>query len=112
MAEEQVTIPKMTKYEEINERINGLANRVELLEIIAKSQPATQPESRPESMKKVIQINARGKTYFCATNQEQQIFTQNNPGVETETFNIELTSDVADRYLNDPENKKQFTKRD
>ena len=109
---EEVTIPKMTKYEEINERIKGLVNRVELLEIVAKAQSQSVPQSESTSIKKVIQINAKGKTYFCTTSQEQQIFTENNPGVETETFNIELPPTVADRYLNNPENKKQFTKKD
>ena len=65
-----------------------------------------------EKTKKVVQINANGKSYFCTTNQEQQIFSENNPDVETETFTLELPVAVANGYLNDPENKKQFTKQE
>jgi hypothetical protein len=59
--------------------------------------------------KDVIEIIAGKRIYFCETSEEQQIFSENNPGVETETFHIELLVPTADKYLNDPENKKQFT---
>lgn len=67
--------------------------------------------AKPEPTTRVIQINAEGKRYFCSTPEEQQIFTENNPDVKTESFNLELPISTADKYLNDPENKKQFIKR-
>lgn len=94
------------------ERLNDLENRVELLEIIAKKETSGVQIDEPELLtKKVIQINAKGKKYFCLTPLEQQVFTENNPGVKTETYSLELPAFVADGYLDDPENKKQFTKR-
>jgi len=126
----------VTEEKEIQEKLKDLENRVQLLEIIAKKQALeTQPETQQNEMKKVIQINTkpklskpnynnkgeliakaeiieRGRTYFCSTPQEQHIFTENNPGVETESFTVELPVISADKYLNDPENKKQFTERE
>lgn len=97
--------------DKIQEKLNDLENRVQLLEIIAKKQASeTQPEPQQDKPKKIIQINAKGKKYFCETPQEQRIFSENNPGVKTETFNIEMPILIANERLNAPGNKKQFTK--
>ena len=80
-----------------------LRRRVKELELDAE-QPTTRGHKR------VIQIIAGKKIYFCKTSEEELIFSENNPGVETETFHIELLNSTAERYLNDPENKKQFAK--
>lgn len=50
------------------------------------------------------------RAYFCKTKEEECIFSENNPGVETETFSIELLTSTARKYLDDPENKRQFTR--
>lgn len=116
-------------------RLDNIENRVELLEVIAKKQLTEVPEeTQKQEMKKVIQINTKpklskplhdnkgnltkgveviehGKKYYCTTPQEQKIFTENNPDVETESFNIELSVADANKYLNDPENKKEFTRK-
>lgn len=63
-----------------------------------------------KGQKKIIQINAKGKKYFCETPQEQQIFAENNPGVKTETFNLEMPIAIANGRLNAPGNKEQFAK--
>lgn len=107
---------------QLGEKLENLAGKVGLLEILIKKQAEEmtmminkQPAEPPPPanlMKKFIQINANGKTYLCSTAREEQIFSENNPGVETERFNLELTAEQADRYLNDPENKKQFIKKE
>ena len=56
-------------------------------------------------------VKVAGKSYFCETSEEQEIFKTNNPGVETESFDIEMLISTADKYLNDPENRKQFTRK-
>lgn len=60
--------------------------------------------------KKVTQIIVGKKSYFCTTPEEERIFAENNPDIKTETFKIELLISTAEKYLNDPENKKQFTR--
>lgn len=113
MDERKAMLPK-TKAQELEEKLNILENRVQLLEIIAKAGTQQQLAEMPKT-KKVIQINAykggRGEKYFCMTQQEQSIFAENNPGVKTETFKVELPDYVANERLNDPENKKQFVKK-
>ncbi len=99
---------------EVMDRLDNLENRVDLLEIIAKKAMSVVPEKEPEQekMKKVIQINAGSKKFFCMTSLDERIFAENNPGVKTESFHVELLETIADAYLNDPENKKQFTKKE
>lgn len=114
------------KLEQLQEKVDGLDSKVQLFGILikkqdiiietvlSKPQPEPEQETEEKKTKTIIQINTipknpqEAKTYFCKTNEEQQIFAQNNPGVRTETFNIELPVFVADKHLNSAENKKQF----
>jgi len=120
---EQVTLRKATDVQivsgesiNIQEKFKELENRIELLEFIAKKTlPEAQLEPQQE-MKTVIQINAyrtgeKPRKYFCMTKQEQSVFSENNPGVKTETFNVDLPVFVAEERLNNAENKKQFVVR-
>ena len=94
----------------VEAQCSDLTNRIELLEIIAKKTGTAEPEQdRP---RKVIQINANGKKYICETDEEVVIFRENNPGAAIETYNLELPDHVIQGYLNDPENKKQFTRKE
>lgn len=90
------------KESETNE-LEMLRKRVRELELDAE-----EPTTRGH--KKVTQIIVGKKIYFCRTSEEEQIFSEKHPGVETETFHIELLNSTADKYLNDPENRKQFTR--
>lgn len=106
---------EIEKKDEVQERLGSIEGRLDLLEVIIKKamsdiQPKEEPEER-EKMRKVIQINAKGKKYFCMTSSQERIFAENNPGVETESFHLELLESIAEKYLNDPENKKQFTEK-
>lgn len=94
----------------VEARCDDLTNRVELLEIIAKKTGPAEPEG--ERSRKVTQINMGGKKFICVTAEEESIFAQNNPGVEVETYHIELPEHVIQGYLDDPENMKQFTRKE
>ena len=100
----------------LKEKVEGLVSRVGLLEIIAKKESAAQMEEQEEVQrekpKKFFQINAKKKTYICKTEQEKAIFMENNPGVETEVRECELTAEQAAPYQKDPDNIKQFTKKE
>ena len=98
--------------ENLKEKFEMLKGKVELLEILAKQPAVPKVEEVQIKLVKVKQINANGKSYFCKTQQEQQVFAENNPGVKTESFDIELQEATAEKYLNDPENIKQFTKKE
>jgi hypothetical protein len=99
----------------LQEKVAGLKDRLDLMQILIDKlsiQPAPQPEQEIEKTVKVIQINMGEKRFFCKTPEEQQVFQDNNPGAKTESFNIELTPATARGFLDNPENKKQFTKKE
>jgi len=101
-----------SEVEMLKERFEFLKSKVDLLEILAKNTKAPpQQENVLPPVKKVIQINTKdGKTYFCSTPEQQQIFEENYPGAKAESFNIELAAGTADKYLE--ESKKHFTKKE
>ena len=82
--------------------------------VLAKieSQLGTDDDVVKQKTIDVIQINVGKKRYFCKTQEEQAIFAWNNPGAVTETFKLELPDFIANDYLNDPENKKAFEKKE
>lgn len=53
--------------------------------------------------------NSRGP-YFCQTKEQERIFSENNPGVRIETFEVQLLKSTAVEFLDNPENEKQFIK--
>ncbi len=91
-------------------RCDDLTNRLELLEIIAKKGGTAEPEG--EQSRKAIQINMGGKKYICETAKEEAIFAENNPGIVTETYRMDLPIHIIEGYRNDPENEKQFTRKE
>ena len=105
-----------SEIEMLKERFEFLKGEVDLLKIIAKKGSTAQLEAQEEDQrvkpKKFIQINANKKIHLCKTEQEKTIFLENNPGVETEIRELEMTAEQAAPYLNDPENIKQFTKKE
>ncbi len=93
-------------------RVDELTSKVDLLTIIAKKADSAGQQDEQQKSRKVTQINAGGKKYICETAEEETIFRENNPGMAIETYHIELPNHIIEGYLNDPENKKQFTKKE
>jgi len=103
-----------SELERLKEGLDALKSRVDLMQILAEKEAATPTEAPNEGTVPVIQINdlTTKKRYFCKTPEEQRIFQENNPGVDTESFAVELTPALAKGFLDDPENKKQFTRQE
>lgn len=78
------------------------------IDVLLKAPKVEVEEIRTPTMK-ISQINMGSKRYFCKTPQEQEIFRRKHPNARMETFEIELPLYVAQEYLDDPENKKEFT---
>ena len=117
--------------ENLKEKFELLKGQVQLLEALSK-QPAAPILDEPAlKLTRLIQINTKpkmktrmvnnqpvtsvsepGKKYYCKTSEEQQIFVENNPGVETESFTIEVQDYVAKEYLENPDNVAQFTRKE
>lgn len=60
----------------------------------------------------ILYVEIGRKPCFCQTKEQESIFAENNPGIRTETFGIQLLKSTAIRKLNDPENMKQFVKKE
>ena len=48
---------------------------------------------------------------FCQTPEDEATYKANNPDARIETFGIQLLKSTAIKYLNDPENMKQFIRK-
>lgn len=99
-------------YEEIEQDENVARGCVKVKEIIAYDFVRMEKEideltGKPTGKKKRIE---KGSPYFCQTKEQEQAFKENNPGIRTEMFEIQLLKSTAIKYLNDPENIKQFTR--
>jgi len=109
-SEEKLLAEKISGMED---KLDNIEHRLKLLEILAtKGTPGIQQEAPQQQDKKVIQINANGRKYICITQEQLHIFKENNPGVKMETYTIEMPDHIIDKYMNDPENKKQLTKKE
>lgn len=126
------TISAPTLYEEIEQGDEVARGHVQVKEIIAydfvKRKKVIERDKIGNEIgsKWVIVENGR-KPYFCQTKEQELIFLENNPGVReedsnkviiaasgvrTESFSIQLLKSTAIKYMNDPRNVKEFTKKE
>lgn len=56
----------------------------------------------------ILYVEIGRPPYFCQTKEQERIFAENHPGIRTETFEVQLLKSTAIKYLDDPENVKQF----
>lgn len=105
---------KIKKLEESQERERKVVmpNRVELIQINTKPEIAPAKYGKKHELIANAKVVTPGKKYYCMTGREKQIFKDNHPDEEIEAFNIELPGYLADKYLNEPENKRQFARKE
>lgn len=110
-------------YEEMEQGDNVARGCVAVTEIIAydatKEPRRYAPEKaggigeiRKDKDGNILYVEVGRTPYFCQTKEQESIFAENNPGIRTETFGIQLLKSTAIKYLNDLRNKKQFTKKE
>ncbi len=112
-----------TMYREIEQDDNVARGHVEVIEIIAydatkepRRHPPDKNQVKGEIMKdrdgntKYVEIS-RGP-YFCQDPEDASTFAENNPDTRTETFTVQVRKSTAIKYLDSPENMKQFKKRE
>lgn len=106
-----------TLYEEIEQGDDVARGHVQVKEIIAydfveKRKVIERDKLGNEIGSKMVVIENGRKPYFCQTKEQELIFMENNPGVRTESFSIQLLKSTAIRYLNDHGNIEQFTRKE
>jgi hypothetical protein len=106
-------------YREAEPNENVARGHVEVIEIIAydpTKEPRRQPLEKGET-KGEIKKDSDGNTmyveisrgpYFCQDPEDAQIFAENNPKTRTESFTVQVRKSTAIRYIDAPENMKQF----
>jgi hypothetical protein len=95
-------------YVEAEENENIAKGYVQVKELIAYDKIG----EKKNDVGKVTDVEKSRKPCFCQTSEDERIYKENNPKPRIETFSIQLLKSTAIKYLNDPENVKQFKERD
>lgn len=99
---ETTSVPTM--YQEVMQDEDVARGCVKITEIIAYDIVGKKKDD--EGIDRIIEKGRQ--PCFCQNREDVSIYAQNNPGVRTETFTIQVLKSTAIKYLNDPENMKQF----
>lgn len=120
------TISAPGMYEEIEQGDEVARGHVQVKEIIAydfieRKKVIERDKIGNEIGSKWVIIENGRSPYFCQTKEQELVFLENNPGVRTENFNsgvrtesfsIQLLKSTAIKYMNNPRNVKEFTRKE
>ena len=111
----RTTSAPKTMYEEIEEIEDVARGHIRVKELIAYDFVRMETikdelTGQDTDMKRKIE-KSRGP-YFCQTKEQEVVFGENNPKARIETFGIQLLKSTAIAKLNDPENMKQFERKE
>ncbi len=112
-----------TMYREIEQNENIARGHVEVIEIIAydaTKEPRRQPlekgqtkgDIRKDKDGNILYVEISRGPYFCQDPEDTLTFAENNPDTRTETFTVQVRKSTAIKYIDAPENMKQFKKRE
>lgn len=102
-------------YVEMEQNENVARGRVQVIELIAYDFDRMEKEKDEHTGKytgKEITIEKGRKSCFCQSPEDETIYKVNNPKARIESFGIQLLKSTAIKKLNDPENMKQFVKKE
>ncbi len=112
-----------TMFREIEQGENIARGHVEIIEIIAydaTKEPRRYPPDKDQDIGDIVK-DKNGNTlyveisrgpYFCQDPEDAQIFSEFNPDTRTETFTVQVRKSTAIKYLDAPENMRQFVKQE
>ena len=118
-APQETTEAPATMYREIEQEDNVARGHVRITEVIAY-EPTKTPRRYPpekEGLQGEIMKDKNGDTlyvengrepYFCQSPEDIYVFQENNPGVRTETFTVDVLKSTAQKYMDSPRNMKAF----
>ncbi len=112
-----------TMYREIEQDENVARGHVEVIEIIAydatqelRRHPPDKGQAQGDKMKdregNVLFVEISRGPYFCQDPEDALVFAENNPDTRTETFTVQVRKSTAVKYLDAPQNMKQFEKKE
>ena len=91
-------------YIEMEQNENVARGSVQVTELIAYDVVG----KKTNDVGKVTNVEKSRKKCFCQSPEDEAIYKANNSDARIETFGIQLLKSIAIKYLNDPENVKQF----
>ena len=101
-SDETTTAPTM--YEEVEQNENVARGCVSVIELIAYDKIG----EKKNDVGKVTDIERPHKPCFCQLPEQEIVFMENHPKARIETFTIQLAKKTAIKFIDDPENMKQF----
>ncbi len=118
----QETTKAPTMYQELEQSENIARGHVEVIEIIAydatkelRRRPLDKGQTIGDVMKdkdgNVLYVEISRGPYFCQDPEDALTFAENNPDTRTETFTVQIRKSTAVKYLDSPENMKQFERK-
>ncbi len=111
-----------TMYREVEQAENVARGCVEVIEIIAydaTKEPRRHPPEKDGTIGE-IKKDKDGKTLYveigrtpcyCQDPEDATIYSENNPKARTETFTIQLRKSTAIKYIDAPDNMRQFERK-
>ncbi len=110
-----------TMYREIEQSENVARGCVEVIEIIAydatkelrrhppdKGQAIGRGDAIKDKEGNELYVEISRGPYFCQDPEDTLVFAENNPDTRTETFTVQIRKSTAIKYMDAPENMKQF----
>lgn len=115
------TAPKETTeapkgmYREIEEIEDVAKGHIKVKELIAYDfdrMEEIEDEYTGELTGRMRKVEKSRGPYFCQTAEDERIFKENNTEARIESFNIQLLKSTGIEKINNPENMKQFIKKE
>ena len=111
-----------TMFKEIEQAENVARGHVEVIEILLYDPTKQKRRHIPEKdgLPGEIMTDKDGTTlyvessrgpFFCQDPEDAMILEENNPKARAETFTVQVRKSTAIRYINAPENMKQFERK-
>lgn len=111
-----------TMYRDVEQEENVARGHVEVIEIIAYKATKEPRRHLPEKdgligqIKKdndgnTVYVEVSSGPYFCQDPEDALVFAENNPDIRTESFTVQVRKSTAIKYLDAPENMKQFERK-
>lgn len=70
--------------------------------------PGMLGEIKKDKDGSILYVEIPHKPCFCQTAEQERIFSENNSDLRIETFTIQLLKSTGIKFLDDPDNMKQF----
>ena len=101
-----------TMYKEIIQGEDVPRGYIKLIQIIPYDKAKVKKIDVEKNKVVMVDTEIGRRSYFCQDKEDLLIFKENNPEPRLETHDVQVLKSTAVKYLNDPENMKEFVKKE